>query len=154
MASSQDTFFHLPSTSLVGYFRRLSPWPCSRIAAPLAQCAPLLNGWSKAGSWPVQTPFWTSAIMPQPTEQWVQTVFTCFIWPSKNYWLGLFSSLPATRLMPVLRHLPLNPSALKSFFGWLHWKRMMTDQPVDKNYCPEDDLVLQLLDLFFWLIYS
>src|SRR5690606_15819681 len=78
MAWSQEMRSHLPFTSLVGYFRRRSPWPCSRTEAPLAQCAPRLNGWSKAGSWPVHTPFCTSAMMPQPTEQCVQTVLTVF----------------------------------------------------------------------------
>ncbi len=73
-AWSQEIFFHLPSTSFMGYLRRLSPWPCSRTEAPLAQWAPRLNGDSKSGSWPVQTPFWTSAITPQPTEQWVHTL--------------------------------------------------------------------------------
>jgi hypothetical protein len=50
-----------------------SPWPCSRTAAPLAQCAPRLMGLSKAGSCPTHTPFCTSAMVPQPTEQWPQT---------------------------------------------------------------------------------
>ena len=36
--------WYLPSTSFIGYFRRYSPWPCSRTAAPLAQCAPRLIG--------------------------------------------------------------------------------------------------------------
>ena len=74
MASSHETRFHLPPTSFIGYFSRRSPWPCSRTEAPLAQWAPRLNGESKSGSWPVHTPFWTSAMTPQPTEQWVQTL--------------------------------------------------------------------------------
>ena len=72
MASSHDSRRHLPPDSRIGYFNRRSPWPCSRTDAPLAQCAPRLNGESKSGSCPVQTPFCTSAITPQPTEQWVQ----------------------------------------------------------------------------------
>ena len=48
----------------------------------MAQCAPRLNGLSKPGSWPIQTPFSTSAITVQPTEQWVQTLLTCLIAPA------------------------------------------------------------------------
>ena len=75
MASSQDMRFHCPPASFIGYLTRRSAWPCSRTDAPFAQCAPRLNGESKSGSWPVQTPFCTSATMPQPTEQCVQTLF-------------------------------------------------------------------------------
>src|SRR6185503_303687 len=42
---------------------------------PLAQCEPRLIGLSQAGSWPTQTPFCTSAITVQPTEQCVQMFF-------------------------------------------------------------------------------
>ena len=73
-ATSQLIFWYLPLTSFIGYLRRISPWPCSRIAAPLAQCAPRLMGESNTGSWPIHTPFCTSASMAQPTEQWVHTV--------------------------------------------------------------------------------
>src|SRR5210317_1722509 len=73
MASSQDTRFHLPPVSFIGYLSRRSPCPCSRTDAPLAQCPPMLNGESKSGSCPVQTPFSTSATTPQPTEQCVHT---------------------------------------------------------------------------------
>ncbi len=38
----------------------------------MAQCVPRLIGESQAGSWPTHTPFCTSAITVQPTEQWVQ----------------------------------------------------------------------------------
>ena len=48
--------------------------PCSRIEAPLAQCAPRLIGESNTGSWRTHTPFSTTASMAQPTEQCVQTV--------------------------------------------------------------------------------
>ena len=48
--------------------------PCSRIEAPLAQCAPRLIGESNTGSCLVQTPFSTTASIAQPTEQCVQTV--------------------------------------------------------------------------------
>jgi hypothetical protein len=32
-------------------------------------------GLSQEGSWPTQTPFTTSAVTVQPTEQWVQMFF-------------------------------------------------------------------------------
>src|SRR5262245_33396106 len=72
---------HLPATSFIGYFKRRSPWACSRAAAPLAQCAPKLKGLSQPGSWPIQTPFCTSAMMVQPTEQCVHTDFLISILP-------------------------------------------------------------------------
>src|SRR5882724_10607256 len=75
MATSQDIFCHSPLTSFIGYFRRRSPCTSSRTEAPLAQCEPRLIGLSQAGSWPTQTPFCTSAITVQPTEQWVQMFF-------------------------------------------------------------------------------
>src|SRR5678815_737352 len=43
-AWSQLMRWYLPFTSFIGYFRRYSPCPCSRMAAPLAQCAPMLIG--------------------------------------------------------------------------------------------------------------
>src|SRR3954452_6090238 len=75
MAWSQPIFCHSPSTSFIGYFRRRSPCTSSRTEAPLAQCEPRLSGLSQAGSWPSQTPFCTSAITVQPTEQCVQMFF-------------------------------------------------------------------------------
>src|SRR6476660_2114327 len=63
---------HLPSTSFIGYFNRRSPLTSSRTEAPLAQCEPRLIGLSQLGSWPIHTPFDTSAVTVQPTEQWVQ----------------------------------------------------------------------------------
>src|SRR5205085_3660980 len=39
---------------------------------PLAQCEPRLSGESQLGSWPIHTPFATSAVTVQPTEQCVQ----------------------------------------------------------------------------------
>src|SRR5262249_4965974 len=39
---------------------------------PLAQCEPRLIGESQPGSWPIHTPFATSATTVQPTEQCVQ----------------------------------------------------------------------------------
>src|SRR6266851_5367651 len=72
MAWSQDNRVHWPLTSFIGYFRRRSPCTSSRTAAPLAQCEPRLIGLSQLGSWPIHTPFATSAITEQPTEQWVQ----------------------------------------------------------------------------------
>src|SRR5687767_10220301 len=73
-AWSQPIFTYLPSTSFIGYLRRNSPCPCSRSAAPLAQCAPRLIGESNTGSWRTQMPFSTTASTAQPTEQWPQTV--------------------------------------------------------------------------------
>src|ERR1700681_734030 len=75
MALSHDRRCHSPLTSFIGYFRRRSPCTSSRPDAPLAQCEPRLIGLSQAGSWPTQTPFWTSAITVQPTEQCVQMFF-------------------------------------------------------------------------------
>ena len=40
----------------------------------MAQCEPRLMGLSQLGSWPIQTPFATSAVTVQPTEQCVQTL--------------------------------------------------------------------------------
>ncbi len=73
IACSQLMRFHSPPSFFIGYFKRRSPWACSRTAAPFAQCAPRLNGLSQPGSWPVQTPLLTSAMTVQPTEQCVQT---------------------------------------------------------------------------------
>ena len=73
-AWSQLMRSYLPFTSFIGVFRRYSPWPFSRTAAPLAQWAPRLMGLSNTGSWRTQTPFSTTASMAQPTEQWPHTV--------------------------------------------------------------------------------
>src|SRR6185369_10666255 len=75
MAWSHEIFCHSPLTSFIGYFSRRSPCTSSRTEAPLAQCEPRLIGLSQAGSWPTQTPFCTSAITVQPTEQCVQMFF-------------------------------------------------------------------------------
>src|SRR6185369_15256125 len=75
MAWSHEIFCHSPLTSFIGYFSRRSPCTSSRTEAPLAQCEPRLIGESQAGSWPTQTPFCTSAITVQPTEQCVQMFF-------------------------------------------------------------------------------
>src|SRR6185312_17054914 len=72
MATSQETRCHWPPESFIGYFRRRSPETSSRTEAPLAQCEPRLIGLSQLGSWPIQTPFDTSAVTVQPTAQWVQ----------------------------------------------------------------------------------
>src|SRR6185369_10241724 len=66
--------WYLPFTSFIGYFRRNSPWPCSRRAAPLAQCEPRFSGESNTGSWRTHTPFSTTASTAHPTEQWPHTV--------------------------------------------------------------------------------
>jgi hypothetical protein len=75
-ASSQDIFCHLPLTSFIGVFSRceFAIMPCSRAAAPLAQCAPRFSGESNTGSCRIQTPFSTVASIEQPTEQCVHTV--------------------------------------------------------------------------------
>ena len=84
-ASSHDMRFHFPPVSFIGYLRRRTPMPCSRTAAPLAQCEPRFSGESKSGSCPVHTPFWTSAMTPQPTEQCVQTLRRISVWtPSRG----------------------------------------------------------------------
>src|SRR3981081_1545245 len=75
MAWSHDNRCHSPLTSFIGYLRRRSPCTGSRTEAPLAQCDPRLIGLSQAGSWPTQTPFCTSALTVQPTEQCVQMFF-------------------------------------------------------------------------------
>src|ERR1700680_4599426 len=72
MASSQEILVHWPSTIFIGYLSRRSPCTSSRTEAPLAQCEPRLIGLSQLGSCPIHTPFCTSAVTVQPTEQWVQ----------------------------------------------------------------------------------
>ena len=76
IACSQVMRRYLPATSFIGYLRRCecSVMPCSRTAAPLAQCAPRLIGESNTGSWRTHTPSLTTASMAQPTEQCVHTV--------------------------------------------------------------------------------
>src|SRR5436190_3445110 len=76
IAWSHEMRRYLPSTSFIGYLRRCecSVMPCSRMLAPLAQCAPRLMGDSKTGSWRTHTPSVTTASIEQPTEQCVQTV--------------------------------------------------------------------------------
>src|SRR5829696_239694 len=66
---------HCPPTSFIGYLRRRAPPTSSRTEAPLAQCVPRLIGLSQDGSCPTQTPFTTSAVTVQPTEQCVQMFF-------------------------------------------------------------------------------
>src|SRR6185312_626719 len=61
-----------PFSSFIGYFSRRSPETSSRTEAPFAQCEPRLMGLSQLGSWPIHTPFETSAVTVQPTEQCVQ----------------------------------------------------------------------------------
>src|SRR3974390_2686224 len=79
MASSHVMRVPPPWTSFIGYFRRRSPITSSRTAAPLAQCEPRLIGESQLGSWPIQTPFETSAVTVQPTEQCVQMLLRIVI---------------------------------------------------------------------------
>ena len=76
IAWSQLMRWYLPLTSFIGVLAGGASlaMPCSRIDAPLAQCAPRLIGESNTGSWRIQTPFSTTASIAQPTEQCVQTV--------------------------------------------------------------------------------
>src|SRR5690349_14574093 len=74
IAWSHVIFWYLPLTSFIGDLRRCSPRPCSRMAAPFAQCAPRLSGESNTGSWRTHTPFSTTASTAQPTEQCPHTV--------------------------------------------------------------------------------
>src|SRR5258705_13826204 len=74
MAWSHESFCHSPLTSFIGYFSRRSLCTSSRTEAPLAQCEPRLIGESQLGSWPIHTPFSTSAVTVHPTEQCVQTL--------------------------------------------------------------------------------
>src|SRR5258706_8851050 len=76
IAWSHEMRRYLPSISFIGYLRRCecSVMPCSRMLAPLAQCAPMLSGESNTGSWRTHTPSWTTASIEQPTEQCVQMV--------------------------------------------------------------------------------
>src|SRR3990172_4097826 len=75
---------YLPFSSFIGYFRRCESWvtPCSRHAAPLAQCAPRLSGESNTGSWRTHTPFTTTASIAQPTEQCVHTLRLTSVLPA------------------------------------------------------------------------
>src|SRR5690348_18217411 len=74
MAWSHLMRVHWPLASFIGYFKRRSLCTSSRTEAPLAQCEPRLIGLSQLGSWPIHTPFATSAVTVQPTAQWVQTL--------------------------------------------------------------------------------
>src|SRR3972149_7018374 len=85
--------FHLPPSSFTGYLRRCEScvMPCSRTAAPLAQCAPRLIGESNTGSWRTHTPFTTTASIAQPTEQFVHPVRLTSVLPAA---LSCASALP------------------------------------------------------------
>src|ERR1700693_4347325 len=72
MACAHEICTHRPSTSRTGYLRRRSPRTSSRTDAPLEQCDPRLIGLSHDGSWPIHSPFCTSAVTVQPNEQCVQ----------------------------------------------------------------------------------
>src|SRR6266581_5085771 len=86
-AWSQLILFHLPPSSFIGVFRRCEScvMPCSRIDAPLAQCAPRLIGESNTGSWRTHTPSCTTASMAQPTEQCVHTVRLISTLPASSF---------------------------------------------------------------------
>ena len=58
----------------------------------MAQCEPRLIGESQPGSWPIHTPFATSAMTVQPTEQCVQMflrMVTCDAGGRRRTGLGL-----------------------------------------------------------------
>src|SRR5712692_6588531 len=95
-ALSQEMRWYLPLTSFMGYFSRCecSVMPCSRIEAPLAQCAPRLSGESNTGSWRTHTPFCTTASIAQPTEQCVHTVRLTSIVPPVFQGSSAASALP------------------------------------------------------------
>jgi hypothetical protein len=71
----------------------------------LAQWVPRLIGLSQPGSWPVQTPFCTSAITVQPTEQWVQMFFLISV-AAPGFGPGIASAL---RTEPS----PIEPTAAR-----------------------------------------
>src|SRR2546426_826665 len=81
--------------------------PCSRIEAPLAQCAPRLIGESNTGSCLVQTPFSTTASIAQPTEQCVQTVRLISTLPPASFFASavpimLYGSCAAAAAAPAV----------------------------------------------------
>src|SRR5258708_520337 len=88
IAVSQEMRRYLPSMSFIGYLRRCecSVMPCSRMLAPLAQCAPRLIGESNTGSWRTHTPSATTASIEQPTEQCVHTVRLISVLPVVLAW--------------------------------------------------------------------
>src|ERR1700756_1414215 len=63
----------------MGQRTRRSLCTSSRTEAPLAQCDPRLIGESQLGSWPIQTPFNTSAVTVHPTEQCVQMLLRTIV---------------------------------------------------------------------------
>src|SRR5260221_2557706 len=97
VASSQEMRRYLPSTSFIGYFRRCecSVMPCSRMLAPLAQCAPRLIGESNTGSWRTHTPSVTTASIEQPTEQCVHTVRLISVLPVFFAWACASPMMPS-----------------------------------------------------------
>jgi hypothetical protein len=112
IAWSQDRRVHWPFTSFIGYFRRRSPCTSSRTEAPLAQWVPRLIGDSQDGSCPTQTPFCTSAVTVQPTEQWVQMFLMRWIGfvlsgtppaaPTRIAWaLAMRGAMPASAATPA-----------------------------------------------------
>src|SRR4051794_16486548 len=97
---------HCPPDSFIGYLRRRSLCTISRIAAPFAQCVPRLIGLSQEGSWPVQTPFCTSAVTVQPTEQWVQM----FLRMTVGVVFGCGDGMPAPRVTELAESTPSVPN--------------------------------------------
>src|SRR6478609_3390197 len=109
IATSQDTRDHLPFVSFIGYFRRRSPETSSRTEAPFAQCEPRLMGDSQLGSCPTQTPFETSAVTVQPTEQCVQTLLRIVAPPTFGPAASAFCTVASGRAPMVARPLATSP---------------------------------------------
>src|SRR5512144_1892587 len=126
--------FHLPPSSFIGYLRRCEScvMPCSRIEAPLAQCAPRLIGESNTGSCRIQTPSCTTASMAQPTEQCVQTVRLTSILPAASSFacaspIMLNGSCAATTPAPAV-----NPERLRKLRRSMVLARTL-DRPFDRR---------------------
>src|SRR5438105_69982 len=123
IACSQLMRRYLPSTSFIGYLRRceFSVMPCSRIDAPLAQCAPRFRGESNTGSCRTHTPSVTTASIEQPTEQCVQTVRFTSVLP---VFVAAFASettlsgnCEANAAAPAVRPAPLRNARRSTVFA-------------------------------------
>src|SRR5688572_20739286 len=123
IACSQVMRLYFPATSFIGYLRRCecSVIPCSRMLAPLAQCAPKLMGESNTGSWRTHTPSVTMASMAQPTEQWVQMVRFTSVLPVLAWALASpmipSGSWEAKAAAPAVRPVPLRKVRRSTVFA-------------------------------------
>src|SRR5262249_23061999 len=100
-----------PLPVLMGYSKRRPPLTGSRTEAPLAQCDPRLIGESQLGSWPIHTPFNTSAVTVHPTEQCVQTLLRTVAPVVSGPAMAAFASrtLPIDRVPRAARAPPARP---------------------------------------------